>query len=123
VTKGDGRPLTMFAYAAGFAVGNFCGITIERWIGSGTILVRIIAKNPVLLVGLREHAFGVTLMHGEGREGAVAMMFVVAPRRRERELMTLIEKLDPDAFVTLDSVNHALGGYLSATAMPMTVRK
>jgi uncharacterized protein YebE (UPF0316 family) len=117
------HPLKMVAYAAGFAAGNFSGITIERWIGSGTILVRIIARNPILLVALREQAFGVTLSHGEGREGAVAMLFVVAPRRRERELLTLIEKVDPDAFVTIDSVNHALGGYLTATPVPTTVRK
>jgi uncharacterized protein YebE (UPF0316 family) len=116
-------PVKMIAYALGFATGNFVGITIERWIGSGTILVRIVAKNPVLLVGLRDRGFGVTLMQGEGREGEVAMLFVVAPRRRERELLTLVEGLDPDAFVTLDAVHHALGGYLTAARGAVSVRK
>jgi uncharacterized protein YebE (UPF0316 family) len=125
VMKFVNQPLTMFAYAAGFAAGNFSGITIERWIGSGTILVRIIAKNSVLLVGLRDQGFGVTVTRGEGLQGEVAMLFVVAPRRRERELMRLIEQLDPTAFVTLDAVHHALGGYLTSTATtsPSSVRK
>lgn len=116
-------PYKMFAYAAGYAVGNFSGITVERWIGSGTILTHIIAKNAVLLVGLREAGFGVTAMQGEGREGDVAILFVVAPRRRQRQLLGLIEQLDPTAFVTVDAVHRALGGYLSSTPLPSSVRK
>ena len=113
----------MLAYAGGFATGNFVGITIEKWIASGTILVRIICKNPVLVVGLREAGFGVTVTQGEGREGVVAILFVVAPRKREPELLSIIEKLDPDAFVTLDAVSHAQGGFLALTPSPTTVRK
>jgi uncharacterized protein YebE (UPF0316 family) len=123
VMKDVNNPIKMIAYALGFATGNFCGITIERWIGSGTILARIVAKNAVLLVGLREQGFGVTVTQGEGREGEVALLFVVAPRRRERELLTLIEQLDPNAFVTLDAVHHALGGYLTNVRGAMSVRK
>lgn len=116
-------PAKLLAYAAGFAVGNFSGITIERWIGSGTILARIVAQNAVLLVGLRDRGFGVTILQGQGREGDVAILLVVAPRRRERELLELVEKLDPTAFVTLDAVHHALGGYLTSTPSPASVRK
>ena len=123
VMKGIDSPPKMFAYAAGFAVGNFCGITIERWIGSGTILVRIVANNTLLLLSLREQGFGVTVIHGQGREGDIMLLFVVAPRRRERELLTLVEKLDPNAFVTLDAVHHALGGYLTSAADAVSVRK
>jgi len=123
VMSGVNNPAKMIAYALGFATGNFCGITIERWIGSGTILARIVAKNAVLLVGLRERGFGVTVMQGEGREGEVALLFVVAPRRREKELLTLTEQLDPNAFVTLDAVHHALGGYLTNVRGAMSVRK
>jgi len=123
VMKNVNNPSAMFAYALGFATGNFVGITIERWIGSGTILARIVAKNPVLLVGLREQGFGVTVMQGEGREGDVAILFVVAPRRRERELLNLTEQLDPNAFVTLDAVHHALGGYLTNVPGAVSVRK
>lgn len=123
VMKDVNNPIKMIAYALGFATGNFCGITIERWIGLGTIMARIVAKNPVLLVGLREQGFGVTVIQGEGREGEVAVLFVVAPRRREKELLNLTEQLDPNAFVTLDAVNHALGGYLTNVRGAMSVRK
>ena len=124
VMSGVNDPAKMIAYALGLRrTGNFCGITIKRWIGSGTILAPlVVTKNPVLLVGLREQGFGVTVIHGEGREGDVAILFVVAPHQREKELLTLTEQLDPNAFVTLDAVHHALGGYLTNVRGAMSVR-
>ena len=113
----------MLAYASGFATGNFLGITIERWIASGTVMARIVAKNAVLVAGLREAGFGVTAMQGEGLEGDVCMLVVVAPRKRQKQLLSVVEKLDPGAFVTIDSVSHAQGGFLSYAPLPTTVRK
>src|SRR3954447_25142153 len=73
IMKDVDKPLNMLAYALGFATGSFMGITIERWIASGTILVRIIARDNIepLLAALRERGFGATAIHGSGREGEV----------------------------------------------------
>src|SRR5258705_6770484 len=84
VMKDINSPPKMFAYAAGFAVGNFCGITIERWIGSGTILARIVADNTLLMLALRQQGFGGTLLHRQGPEGDLMLPFLVAPPRRAK---------------------------------------
>jgi uncharacterized protein YebE (UPF0316 family) len=125
IMKDVDKPLNMLAYASGFATGSFMGITIERWIASGMILVRIIARDNYqpLLAALRDRGFGVTAVAGSGRTGDVGLFFVVAPRKRERELLKLVEQTDPDAFVTLDAVNHALGGYVSGARSAVSVRK
>jgi uncharacterized protein YebE (UPF0316 family) len=125
IMKDVDKPLNMLAYAAGFAAGNFVGITIERWIASGTILVRIVARQNCdpLISALRQHGFGATAVHGSGREGDVRLFFVVAPRKRERELLTLVQQTDPHAFITVDAVNHALGGYVSPARTAVSVRK
>src|SRR4051794_37904393 len=39
-------PWKMLAYACGFATGTAIGITLEKWIGSGWILARIICREP-----------------------------------------------------------------------------
>jgi uncharacterized protein YebE (UPF0316 family) len=123
----DIHPAKMIAYACGFAAGNYVGITIERWIASGTILARVVTsagQTAALLAALRERGFGVTTIHGAGQHGDVEIFFVVTSRRRERELLRLIEHIDPTAFVTLDAVSRAQGGYLStATPRAVTVRK
>jgi uncharacterized protein YebE (UPF0316 family) len=118
------NPWKMAGYAAGFATGTFLGISIEQWIGSGTILARILTRqaSPELSGALRQRGFGVTVLSGEGRAGEIHVLLVVAPRRRSRELIESVRKHDPQAFVTVDTINYAAGGYVSAVGA-VSVRK
>jgi uncharacterized protein YebE (UPF0316 family) len=124
IMRNADSPARMAAYALGFATGNYLGITIERWIASGTILARVVARHQCdqLLAALRARNFGVTQMNGSGREGEVRLYFIVAPRKRERELLRLVEDHSPDAFVTIEAVNRSQGGYLNPAAA-VSVRK
>lgn len=115
----------MLGYACGFATGTLVGVTIEEWIASGYILVRIISRalGPELRQRLRDGGFGVTMVRGEGREGDLLILFVVALRRRGNELLGIIKETDPNAFITVDSVSRAIGGYLPPVAQPEGIRK
>jgi len=119
-------PLAMAGYALGFAAGTALGITLEKWIAVGLLLVRVISRDMVeqLDQSLRAAGFGVTRFTGEGREGPVAMLFIVTQRKRGDELLGVVRTVDADAFVTVESVNVAVGGYIpmSLTA-PTSVRK
>jgi uncharacterized protein YebE (UPF0316 family) len=108
----------MLAFAAGFAAGTMVGMSLERWIASGFVLFRVIsdAGKEKLAGEIRSAGFGVTLVTGEGREGEQEVLFIVALRRRANELLDLIRRLDEAAFVTIDPVQKAMGGYLPATA-------
>jgi uncharacterized protein YebE (UPF0316 family) len=112
----DGHYYNMIAYAAGFAAGCFVGITIEQWIASGWILVRIITRDEALTAAIRARDFGVTEVAGEGRHGEQSLLFIVAPRRRGNELLELVRVTDDKAFVTVDAVNTPMGGYLPAAS-------
>jgi uncharacterized protein YebE (UPF0316 family) len=107
-----GHSYNMLAYAGGYAAGCFVGITIERWIASGWVLVRIITKNEALTTAIRARDFGVTQVTAEGRQGEQQILFIVARRRRGDELLELVRKEDEQAFVTVDAVNTAMGGYM-----------
>src|SRR4051794_23906002 len=100
------HPWNMVGYAAGFAAGNAAGITLERWIGSGWALARIISRDrsAALLAALRDAGFGVTAVQGEGKEGGVLVLFVVTRRRQGEAMLQLVRETDPDAFITTDSV-------------------
>lgn len=119
------RPINMLAYAAGYATGTFVGITIERWIATGWIVVRIASREraPVLTQRLRDAQFGVTILRAEGREGELSMLFIVAPRRRSSEMLQIVQEIEPDAFITIDPVTTAIGGYLPNIARPAIVGK
>lgn len=120
------QPANLVAYAAGFASGTFTGITIERWIASGWILARIVERGDetMLANAIRAAGFGVTVVRGEGREQQPQrLLFVVALRKRGQELLDLVSKSDPDAFVTVDSVQPAMGGFLPQSPGASGVRK
>jgi uncharacterized protein YebE (UPF0316 family) len=120
------NPLNMLAFAGGYAAGTMVGMTLERWIASGHILVRVISDKDdhgELVAAIRDAGFGVTVVNGQGRAGEQAILFVVALRRRGRELLDLIRRLDDDAFVTVDPVNRAIGGYLPSAGAAAGLRK
>ena len=115
----------MVAFAAGFAAGTLVGITLEQWIASGRVVARVIsrANKDRLVEALRGCDFGVTVLAGEGREGEQYILFVVAPRRRARELLRLVREIEPHAFITVDPVHQAIGGYLPQAAGAVGLRK
>ena len=117
----------MLAFAAGFAAGTLVGMTLEKWIASGNVLVRIIshkADGQALADTVRSAGFGVTVVTGSGRAGEQAILFVVALRKRGKELLDLVRQVDAGAFVTIDPVQTAMGGYLPASgATPSHIRK
>jgi len=119
------NPLNMAAYAGGYAMGTLLGMTIEKWIASGWIVARIVSGEgaTALAAAIRAAGFGVTVTTGEGREGDHRLMFVVTHRRRGQELLDLVKRIDPQAFLTVDPVHQAIGGFMPHHARAMTVRK
>ena len=118
-------PFKMVAYAAGYATGTAVGVTLERWIASGFLLLRIISrdKSGPLLEALREQNIGVTAIEGKGKEGERLILFAVIVRRLGKRVLQLVREVDPEAFVTVDQVTPASGGYLPYTASPASIRK
>jgi uncharacterized protein YebE (UPF0316 family) len=98
-------PVRIVGYAGGFAAGTVLGSTIERWIGMGKALVRVVAEvhDPPVASRLRELGFGATVLNAEGLEGPVRLTFTVIPRRRTKEVLGVIRAINPDAFVTVES--------------------
>lgn len=119
------NPWNMLGFCAGFAAGTAVGMTIERWIGSGYVLIRIITRlePSEWLQPLRTSGFGLTAVQGQGSEGSVQVILIVSQRKRTETALKLIQLLDPKAFVTVDPISHASGGYLLPTAVPSALRK
>ena len=119
-------PASMIGWALGFGAGTFVGITLEKWIATGHIVIRVIGSDHAhdLRDALMNEDVGVTGLLGEGRSGSrVLILFVVAPRRRGNYLLSVIQRIDPDAFITVDPVTHAIGGYMPIHAEPTSLRK
>lgn len=95
----------LFGYAIGFGIGNLLGISIEQKIGLGYIQLNIISKHftDKIADALRTNKYGATIMPGEGGSGGVAVIIVIAKRKSQNKVMKLIESIDPEAFITIQS--------------------
>src|SRR5262249_40226343 len=125
VMKYVSDPAGMIGWSLGFATGTVLGISIEKWIGSGTVLVRCISRHHA--IRLKEHVhtegFGVTAVQGTGYGGNVLVLFIVAPRKREGEVLDEVRKVDPDAFITVEPVSRAIGGFPVAALPPPSMKR
>jgi len=103
----------VLGYSTGFALGTMLGITIEQKIGSGFLQFHIISLQFTDKIAdtLRMNKIGVTIFPGEGGRGGVAMLIVLISRKREKEVMEIINEIDPDAFISVQSAN-AYRGYV-----------
>ena len=97
----------VFAYAAGFGLGTALGSTLDTWIASGQVFVRVMSSvgRPQVAPALREAGFGVTMLNGEGLDGEVRLTLSAIPRRQLGSALAIIKEINPGAYVTVDDVS------------------
>lgn len=115
-------PLHYIAYAAGFGLGNFFGITIERKISLGNRLVRIVTQKDAteLVNALKEKGYGITSINAEGARGPVKLIFSVVKRSNIDDLLNTIKQFNPHAFYTIEDVrgvHESHAGYPRSSSM------
>jgi len=98
--------LCYIAYGAGFAMGNFIGMTLEERISIGTVLVRIIPtmNTEELIYALRTRNFGLTTIDANGSRGEVKIFISIINRKDLKEYISIINKINPNAFYTIEEV-------------------
>lgn len=100
------NPLYYVAYAAGFAMGNYVGLQLERRLALGNVVLQVItqrAPGPIVDV-LIAAGLGATTMEGEGVQGPVSIVYSVLPRRELRPVLQGIRGVRPNAFYTVAPV-------------------
>ncbi|MBX3174538.1 MAG: DUF2179 domain-containing protein [Gemmatimonadaceae bacterium] len=102
------------AYAAGYATGTMTGITIERFIAYGVAQVRIITRGhgDAIATALRDLGFGVTVIRGEGRSGAVDVLHTLVQRSQVQVVMRVVDDHDRVAMVTVEEPRAVRGGFV-----------
>ena len=102
------NPLSYLAYAGGFAMGNYVGMTLDEKLALGRVLVRVITPNPlpVLLEFMKEKNYRFTSVDAEGRYGKVNLLFTVMKRDQLPEFISRVKQMDEKAFYTIESVKR-----------------
>ncbi len=95
-----------FAYAAGFAMGNFVGIKIEAKMAMGLVQMRVIPQkdSSKLIEFLRKAGYRFTTVKGYGAEGPVEILFSVIKRKSIDDFISIIKEFNPKAFYTIEEI-------------------
>jgi len=98
-----------FAWAAGFAMGNYVGMVIEKKLALGIQVIRIITRFNAddLIKDLKSSGYGLTLIDGEGASGPVKIIFMLIKRKDLPKVKAVILKYNPKAFYTVEDVQFA----------------
>lgn len=115
VLSGEQSILEMVVYALGFAAGLTLGIYIEQKLAIGftSIHVNIEEENPTLVTVLRNEGYGVTSYCGAGKSGKRTKLDILTRRKSQKNLLKLIEKYEPKAFIMSFEPKMFRGGYLT----------
>lgn len=94
------------AYSLGFSAGNWVGVSLEKKIAIGNLIVRIITRREAHeLVGfLRRSGYGVTSVEAQGETGPVNLIFTIVRRKKLPEIVGIIQRFNPNAFYSIEDV-------------------
>ena len=94
------HPVLALFYAFGYATGNVVGITVERKIALGTIVLRVFTRTAGKQIAHRLRNMGqpVTIFRGEGMRGPVDELYIAGRRRKLKIMLNVVKEEDPAAF-------------------------
>lgn len=112
--------LCYFAYAGGFAMGNYVGLKVEEKLAIGFEVVRIITREGTskLLEALHTEGYGTTMVEAEGKTGIVSLIFMIIRRNNMKNIVSLINANNPNAFYTIEDARSVHRG-----VFPIQARK
>lgn len=101
-----------FAFAGGFAMGNFVGIILEEKLAMGLEVVRVITKKDgtALVEFLKTRGYGVTSVDAQGTTGKVNIIYTIISRKDHRTVIDIIHQFNPRAFYSVEDVKSVSEG-------------
>jgi len=113
-----------FAFAGGFATGNFVGMWIEEKLAMGVQVVRIITKKEAsqLIDALKASGYGVTILDAQGSTGPVNIIFMIIKRTDLPQVVALIQQYNPKAFYSVEDIRAVNEGVFPSSGQHVSAR-
>ena len=119
-TQNLSNPMCVIAFAMGFAMGNYIGVTITEKMSLGVVLVRILTheNSDKLIAALKERKYGITSIDGRGALGPMKVIFTIVQRQYVDQVINIIKSYNPNAFYSIESVGEVSKGKLAPRKLP-----
>ncbi len=101
-----------FAYAGGFACGNYVGLLIEEKLAVGIAKIQIITRKNAnqLIANLIEAGYGITHHEAKGSSETVSIIYSIVNRKEIEKVQEVVNKTNPMAFYSVEDVKSVNQG-------------
>ncbi|MBC8377065.1 MAG: DUF2179 domain-containing protein [FCB group bacterium] len=105
-------PFYYLFYAAGFAAGNYVGITLEQKLRIGKVALRIITRenSDDLMSFFKEKGYGITVVDAQGSRGPVRIFYSIIDRANLDLILHQVKQFNPKAFYSIEDVKTVSEG-------------
>ena len=114
ITNIQDDPLQTIVYIVAFAIGTYCGATIEDFLALGHSTIHVIATDEdgqTLANVFRETGFGVTTLPAHGKDDTKRVLLLHVTRKRLKDATRIINKTCPSAIITVNESKTLMNGY------------
>jgi uncharacterized protein YebE (UPF0316 family) len=110
------EPVTVIAYAAGFATGVVIGMYVEERMAIGYTHIRIVSPGLGAKIAdqLREDGHALTEVPARGKDGAVTLINCSVLRKYVDPITRTVKEIDPQAFITAEELRPVRRGFWRA---------
>ena len=111
VMKNLNNFMCYLGWAGGYATGIYIGLSIEERLAIGTQVIRVFTQEDItkLIESLVEKNYSYTILDGEGKKGAVKLIFIVVKRKNVKDVTEIIHRFSPNAFYSIEDIKRAKG--------------
>jgi uncharacterized protein YebE (UPF0316 family) len=111
VMKNLSNFMCYLGWAGGYATGIYIGLSIEERLAIGTQVIRVFTQQDIskLIEALLNKNYSYTVLDGEGKKGAVKLIFIVVKRKNVKDVTEIIHTFSPQAFYSIEDIKRAKG--------------
>lgn len=114
-----------FAYAGGFATGNYIGLIIEERLAVGIVKIQIITRKEAanLITNLKRAGYGITHHNAQGGNESVSIIYSIIKRTEIQKVERIVNETNPNAFYSIEDVKAVSRGVYHPKPAPRRMRK
>jgi len=98
----------------GSTFGSYLGSYMEEKLALGNnLLISIVTYDlgEVIAKELRKEKFAVTCLIGNGKDSLKSILFVMIPRKKTQDCVSLISSIDPNTMIISECASTLKGGF------------
>lgn len=109
-----------FAYAGGFATGNYIGLIIEEKLAVGIVKIQIITRKKAvkLIDNMKQAGYGVTYHEAQGSNESVSIIYSIIKRTEIQKVENIVKSTNPRAFYSIEDVKSVSHGVFHPKTTP-----